>query len=143
MWAHFYSIFIKSHLRLLKRPELFGFFHATLVIRSFCLIDVKYFYWYQVWYQNQQCLPLGSSPKLKAKKLPIWYKIQTAWLCPKIGRYCTKELSVLKSDNLGRLSHWPSIWWSKYYFDRLKIKKWVAGLNLERSKLFIVIFLKL
>ena len=44
---------------------------------------------------------------------------------------------------LGRSSHWPSIWWSKYYFDRLKIKQWVAGLDLEHSKVFISIHLKL
>ena len=47
------------------------------------------------------------------------------------------------AKSLGRSSHQPSIWWSKYYFDRLKIKQWVAGLDLEHSKLFISIFVKL
>ena len=37
---------------------------------------------------------------------------------------------------VGRSSHRPSVWWSKYYFDRLKIKQWVAGLDLGHSKLF-------
>ena len=32
---------------------------------------------------------------------------------------------------------------SEYYFDRLKIKQWVAGLDLGHSKLFIFIFVKL
>ena len=44
---------------------------------------------------------------------------------------------------LGWLSHRPSVWWSKYYFDRLKIKQWVSGLELGHSKLFIFIFVKL
>ena len=49
-----------------------------------------------------------------------------------------------KSDNLqynilGWLSHRPSVWWSKYYFDRLKIKQWVASLDLGHSKLFIFV----
>ena len=44
---------------------------------------------------------------------------------------------------LGRLSHWPSIWWSKYYFDRLKIKQQVTGLDLEPSKPFFYIFVKI
>ena len=53
----------------------------------------------------------------------------------------------LKSDNLqyntlGRSSHRPSVWWSKYYFDRLKIKQWVPGLDLGHSKLFIFYFCK-
>ena len=51
---------------------------------------------------------------------------------------------ILKSDSLqcnmlGRWSHQPSVWWSKYYFDRLKIKHWVAGLDLGHSKLFIFV----
>ena len=33
--------------------------------------------------------------------------------------------------------------WSKYYFDRLKIRQWVAGLDLGHSTLFIFIFVKL
>ena len=50
----------------------------------------------------------------------------------------------VKSDNLqynmlGRSSHLPSIWWSKYYVDRLKIEQWVAGLDLGHSKLFIFV----
>ena len=40
------------------------------------------------------------------------------------------------AGSLGQLSYRPSIWWSKYYFDRLKMKQWVAGLDLEHSKLF-------
>ena len=31
---------------------------------------------------------------------------------------------------------------TKYYFDRLKIKQWVAGLDLGYSKLFIIFFCK-
>ena len=59
---------------------------------------------------------------------------------------------VLKSDNfqyntLGRTvdrlidqaSNGPSM----YYFDRLKIKQWFAGLDLGHSKLFIFTFEKL
>ena len=34
-------------------------------------------------------------------------------------------------------------WWSKYYFHRLKIRQWVAGLDLGNSTLFICIFVKL
>ena len=44
---------------------------------------------------------------------------------------------------LGWSSHWASVWWSKYYFDGLKMKPWVAGLDLGHSKLFIFIFVKL
>ena len=48
----------------------------------------------------------------------------------------------LKSDNLqnstlGRSSHQPSVWWSKYYFYRLKIKQRVAGLDLNSLFLFL------
>ena len=47
------------------------------------------------------------------------------------------------AGSLGLSSHWPSVWWSKYYFDRLKVKQWVAGLDLGHSKLFIISFVKL
>ena len=43
---------------------------------------------------------------------------------------------------LGWSSHQPSVWWSKYYFDRLKIKQWVFGLDLEHSKLLVSFFVK-
>ena len=48
----------------------------------------------------------------------------------------TKVLDNLQYNTLG---HWvilPRVWWSKYYFDRCKIKQWVAGLDLGHSKLF-------
>ena len=32
-------------------------------------------------------------------------------------------ISIYFAGLLGRWSHRPSIWWSKYYFDRLKIKQ--------------------
>ena len=31
---------------------------------------------------------------------------------------------------------------SKYYFDKLKIKHWVAGLDLGHSRLFILVFVR-
>ena len=42
---------------------------------------------------------------------------------------------------MGQSSHRPSVWWSKYYSDRLKMKKWI--LDSEHSKLFVFIFVKL
>ena len=51
----------------------------------------------------------------------------------------------LQYNTLGRLvdSHPPSVWWSKYNFDRLKIKLWVAGLDLRHSRVFIFILVNL
>ena len=67
----------------------------------------------------------GPTPKVVSRFL-LAYKEQRA-KNHMVGNH-------LKSDNLqyntlGRSSHQPSVWWSKYYFDRLKIKQWVAGLD--------------
>ena len=48
------------------------------------------------------------------------------------------QSSIQYAGSLGWSSHGPSIWWSKTYFDRLKIKQWVAGLDLEHSELFFI-----
>ena len=42
-----------------------------------------------------------------------------------------------------RSSHWPSVWWSKYYFNRLKIKQLVAGLDLGTQNYFCKVIKKL
>ena len=81
----------------------------------------------------------GPTPKVVSRFL-LAYKEQRA-KNHMVGNH-------LKSDNLqyntlGRSTHRPSVWWSKYYFDRLKIKQWVAGLDLEHSKIFIFIILKI
>jgi hypothetical protein len=61
------------------------------------------------------------------------------------GSSCLKiwQSSIWYAGSLGRLSHGPSIWWSKYYFDRLNIKQRVTGLHWEHSNFFISIFIKL
>ena len=40
---------------------------------------------------------------------------------------------------LGWWSHQIRVWWSKYYFDRLKIIQWVAGLDTQN---FLFLFFK-
>ena len=42
-----------------------------------------------------------------------------------------RQSSIWYPGSLGQSSHWPSVWWSKYYFDRLKILQWIAGLDLR------------
>ena len=53
-----------------------------------------------------------------------------------LEQYSTKVI-VYKSDNLQynslNMSQQPRVWWYKYYFDRLKIKQWVAGLDLAQG----------
>ena len=43
--------------------------------------------------------------------------------------------TIFNINSLGRSSLQPSIWYSKYHFDRLKIEQQVAGLDLRHSKL--------
>ena len=51
------------------------------------------------------------------------------------------QSSIYYAGLLGGSSHQPSVWWSKYYFDRLKMKQRAAHLE-GHSKLFIFIFVK-
>ena len=55
----------------------------------------------------------------------------------------TQKSSIIYTGLLGQSSHWPSVWWSKHHFDRLKINQWAAGIDLGHSKIFIFIFVKL
>ena len=68
-------------------------------------------------------------------------KTKVPWLFLVLPCSEVKNLVCWRSTKLGQLSHWPSIWWSKCYFDKLKIKQWVAGSDLEHSKLFIFVFI--
>ena len=79
-------------------------------------------------------------------------KVKTNW-CPngKRNRCFRKNNNIpcrkLKSHNLqyeslSRSSHLPSIWWSKYYLDILKIKQWVAGFKLGAHKTLYFYFCK-
>ena len=52
-----------------------------------------------------------------------------------------RQSSIWYAGSLGRSSHPPSIWWSKYYFDWLKII--TLGCWLGLRALFIFIFVKL
>ena len=66
------------------------------------------------------------------------------WFLAKIiSDFEIRQSSIRHTRSLGRSSHRPRVWWSKYNFDRLKVKQWVAGLDLVHSKLFISIFVKL
>ena len=53
-----------------------------------------------------------------------------------------RQSSIWYAGSLGRSSHWPIVWWSKYYFGRLKIKQWVCWLGLRALKTLYFYFCK-
>ena len=66
----------------------------------------------------------------------IWRWLFLSTYYPQSKGFFTRNptiFNIIRAGSLDWSSHWPSVWWSKYYFDRLKIKKWVAGLDLEHS----------
>ena len=48
---------------------------------------------------------------------------------------CLRRTNLQYDTLIDQVSDGPSM----YYFDRLKIKQWVAGLDLGHSKLFIFV----
>ena len=83
-------------------------------------------------YSNIKVLFKKLSRVLYRDQFQLFVKEQNSE--PRIKNKNPTIFNILYTGLLGR--------WSKYYFDILKIKQWIAGLDLGHSKIVICIFVK-
>ena len=81
----------------------------------------------------------NSLPMQQSYSSFSWVSTSKEWMKYQDTYLKIQQASIYYAGLLGRSSHQPTVWWSKYSFDRLKIDQWVAGLVLGHSKLFIFV----